>query len=434
MKIQLNILRQHPLAAMVLLALTAMQETRAQSPDTIRLSDCHRWAIENHPLQVQKDLYRQSMDLKQKNQTANWYPSLDLNGKYTWQNEVVEIPFSGMMTGLDEFAMPHYNYKLTLDVQQTLYDGGLSRYGKEKEEAAFEVNRQKVEVSLNHLKDKVNQSYFYLLILQQQERIIRLKLDELKARSAVLESLVRNETILPSELSIMKAESLKVEQQLREISIRRNSALAVLRDLTQMDIPEGAFLVLPDTEIEPGREVVLPEHILFDLQIRNLDAGIRLTGRKRYPRAFVFGQFGYGNPALDFFRDEFRGYYILGGGLQWKIWDWSRTSREKQLLAVQQDIVRSEQEAFDRNLEILLEGYSADIARFEEAIRSDKEILELRRQITSTAASQLDNGTITSTDYITELNAETLARIQLEMHRIQLEQARTSYLTSKGMI
>ncbi len=417
-------------AALLILAITA----HAQVPDTISLFECHRSAMQTHPLYQQKDLYMQSRDLKMKNHSVNWLPSLDLNGRYTWQNEVVQIPFSEFIPGFETPAMPHYNYKLTLDVQQTLYDGGLTRKGKELEETLYEVNRQKVEVSLNQIKEQVNNTYFYILLLQQQEKTMRLKQDELQARLSSMESRLRNETILQSDLNVLKAESLKVEQQLAEISISRESALSILKDLTLLEISDRTTLALPTSELEDATEPLVPEHILYELQIRNLDASMRLAERQRYPKAFVFGQLGYGNPALNFFRDEFRGYYIVGAGLQWKIWDWSRTSREKQVLAVQQEIIRSQKEAFDKNLNLRLEELMANIIKYEEAVGRDEEILLLREEITKATISKLENGLITPSDYITELNAEIQARIQLDMHRIQLEQARITYLTSKGII
>jgi outer membrane protein TolC len=137
----------------------------AQPADTLQLYECHRSAIENHPYFKQKELYSQSKELRTKNHTANWYPSLDLNGKYTWQNEVVELPFPVEIPGFETPLMPHYNYKLSLDIQQTIYDGGITKSSKKVEESTLLVNQQQVEVSLNQLKGQVNQLFFYILAL-----------------------------------------------------------------------------------------------------------------------------------------------------------------------------------------------------------------------------------------------------------------------------
>ncbi len=406
----------------------------AQPADTLELDECHRSAIENHPYFKQKGLYSQSKELRVQNHTTNWYPSLDLNGKYTWQNEVVELPFNDMIPGFKAPFMPHYNYKLSLDIKQTLYDGGITKSSKRVEESTMLVNQQQVEVNLNQLKEQVNQMFFFILALQQQEKSMLLKLGELEERLSIIESGVRNEIFLAADLDIMQAEILKVNQQLAEIKITKSSVFRMLGDLTSMDIKENAVLELPFSDIEPAIEVPRPEQVLFDLQILNLDANMELVSKQRHPRAYVFGTFAYGNPGLNFFRDEFRGFYVVGAGLQWNVWDWSKTSRSKQDITVQQEIIKSQKAAFDKNITIQLDEKLAEISKYEEAVRRDEEIVDLRAKISKSAASQLENGVITTTDYITELNAETEARIRLETHRIQLVQAQINYLTTKGTI
>lgn len=406
----------------------------AQPVDTIHLNECHRSAIENHPYFKQKELYTRSKELRNKNHTANWYPSLDLNGKYTWQNEVVELPLPVEIPGFETPLMPHYNYKLSLDIQQTIYDGGITKSSKKVEESKHLVNQQQVEVSLNQLKEQVNQLFFYILALQQQEKSIQLKLDELEEKNTVIESGVSNEIFLSADLDIMQAEILKVQQMLSEIDITKSSVFQMLGDLTAMDIREGATLVLPPSDVAVTVEIPRPEQVLYDLQILNLDASMDLVSKRRHPKAYVFGSFAYGNPGLNFFRDELRGFYVLGAGLQWNIWDWSKTSRSKQDITIQQNIIRSQKAAFDKNLNIQLAEKLAEISKYEEAVRRDEEIVLLRAKISRSAASQLENGVITTSDYITELNAETEARIRLETHRIQLVQARVNYLTTKGII
>jgi outer membrane protein TolC len=407
----------------------------AQPADTLDLFECHRSAIENHPWFKQKELYSQSKELRTRNHTTNWYPSLEVNGKYTWQNEVVELPFPrDIIPGFETPLMPHYNYKFSLDIQQTLYDGGITKSSKKVEASKLLVNLQQVEVSLSQLKEQVNRLFFYILTLQQQEKSIQLKLDELEERSAIIQSGVRNEIFLEADLDIMQAEILKANQLLAEISITKSSVFQMLGNLTTINIPENTVLELPHAAIGPAVEVPRPEQVLYDLQILNLEASMDLVSKQRHPKAYVFGSFSYGNPGLNFFRDEFRGFYVVGAGLKWNIWDWSNTSRSKQDITIQQEIIRFQKAAFDKNLDIQLAEKLAEITKYEEAVRRDKKIVVLRSKISRSAASQLENGMITTTDYITELNAETEARIRLETHRIQLVQAQINYLTTKGII
>ncbi len=59
-------------------------------------------------------------------------------------------------------------------------------------------------------------------------------------------------------------------------------------------------------------------------------------------------------------------------------------------------------------------------------------MLQLREEISDHAATKLSNGTITATEYITELNKESLARINLATHEILLKQSICNYLTIQG--
>lgn len=120
--------------------------------------------------------------------------------------------------------------------------------------------------------------------------------------------------------------------------------------------------------------------------------------------------------------------------MHWTLWDWSRSGREEEAIIVQQEIIRSRKDAFDQGLSIQNEKYLSEIRKFEEAAQRDREIVTLREKIRLAAASQYENGVITASDYIRELNAETEARIILELHMIQLIQTKISYLTTQGII
>ncbi|MGZ5245221.1 MAG: TolC family protein, partial [Bacteroidia bacterium] len=60
------------------------------------------------------------------------------------------------------------------------------------------------------------------------------------------------------------------------------------------------------------------------------------------------------------------------------------------------------------------------------------EIISLRKKITSAAESQLNNGTITYSDFMTERNAQLQAELSLQMHQIQLLMNKINYQTTLG--
>jgi len=403
-----------------------------QLGDTLTLFECHEKVIQADPQHRQLALLQTQNDLKTKNIAVNWLPSLDVNGSYTYQSEVVELADVIPIPGFDAPLMPHYNYKLTLDIKQNVYDGGLTKSRKELERTSFETSRQKVEVELNMLKERVNHIFFYLLILQQQEWTVHIMLNELMEKRRVVESGVEHGVLMESDLNVMDAEILKVDQQLSEITISWRTAVEMLEKLINEEIKVETIFEVPDVVFQLEDENQRPEYQLFDLQMMSLDASKGLAKTQRKPKMYVFGTVGMGNPALNFFNDELRGYYIVGAGLHWNIWDWSKTSREREVLTIQQDILQTRKESFDKNLKIQLDEQVSSIRKLEESIEKDEQIVVLREKISASSTSQLKNGVITSSDYITYLNAETISMIRLETHKIQLIQSRINYMTIKG--
>ena len=152
------------------------------------------------------------------------------------------------------------------------------------------------------------------------------------------------------------------------------------------------------------------------------------------PTVFAFSQLGYGKPGLNMINDEFDSYYVVGVGLKWNFWDWNNTKRKKKIVSFNKDLITTQENTFNKQLNVALKNEKAKIEIYEKAIESDKEIIKLREEVTESARSKLDNGVITSTDYITELTAETQAKLKYETHKIQLVQSKVNYLYIKGAI
>ncbi len=408
----------------------------AGGQDTLTLLKCHEMAVISNPASREKALLETSRQLSLDKLTSNWYPALDVNGQFSWQSEVLDMGSIIQLPNLDIPSMPHDLYKLTLDLQQTLYDGGLTSASKDLELSKYETSRQQVEVELNKLKDRVNNLYFMILLLQQQEQLLNIKSEELEEKREMVASGVRNGILLSCNLDVMDAELLKLEQQMKEIGISIFTGKNILARLTGAAINDNTVLELPDINYESAQlGFKRPEYQLFDLQISSLDASKKLSSSMRRPKVYAFGQLGYGKPpGSNYFSDEFGSFYMVGAGLKWKIWDWNKSNREQQLLSVQQDVITTRKEAFSLNIMMNMEEDLGQVTKYREMVGLDRQIVDLRKQVRETAASQLENGVITSSDYLAELNAETEARITLAMHELQLIQAQIDYLTTRGDI
>ncbi len=239
--------------------------------------------------------------------------------------------------------------------------------------------------------------------------------------------------LLSSNSDILQAEIINLEQSIIEIEIGLSTSKNIMNEYTGLDLNETALLSLPETQINTSIfENNRPEYALMTLQQNQLSALKDITGRKTMPRIYAFGQLGYGRPGYDMLKNEFDDFYMVGARLNWNIWDWNQSKKEREVLDIQSQIINTQKETFDKNLKIDLQNKLADIRKIEEIIKRDKEIIILRERISKSSSSQLDNGVITSTEYLTEINAEASAKLKLTTHKIQLEKAKIDYSASLG--
>jgi outer membrane protein TolC len=248
-----------------------------------------------------------------------------------------------------------------------------------------------------------------------------------------MQSAVNNGVIIKSDVDVLTSEKINIEQQLAENEIRKSSLIKILSDLTGNKIEASTELILPSISGELSNELSRPELQLFDLRKEQLAAGMKVIESKRLPKAIGFATLGYGNPpGSNFFKNEFAPYYVLGASIKWNIFDWNKAKNEKQIISFQQGILDNRKNDLTDNLKRLLEAKNSEIESLKALIDRDSELITLRKKITASAESQYQNGIITATEYLNELNTERQAVINYEIHKINLSMARIEYLNISG--
>ena len=393
------------------------------------LDDCYRLARENYPRLGDPKRQQEISDLRIQNIGMAWNPQVNLNGQATYQSEVtkVSVPIPNVT-----IPSPYKDqYKVYLDVKQTIYDGGMSAASSSVEKSGLAADLQNLDVELYALHDKVNQLYFTILLLKENEEVLKLKQSILKERITIAESGLRNGTIILRDLELLKAESLLTLQQIGEIHSERLSGLGTLGLLTKQVLNDQTTLAEP-VVVRKGDQISRPELKYFDLLGTRMDQNSVLLQKARNPRVFGFGQAGYGRPGLNMLKNTFDPYYLVGLGLSWNVLDWKQTGRSRKILEVQKEMIGSQRAAFDQNLSVSLLRANEAIAKAEQLLKLDEELVLLREDIAKHSASQLENGTINSADYITDLNAATQAVINKKSHKVQFYQAVVNYNTLAG--
>lgn len=418
---------------LVVLFLVLSHGVFAQSNVSLDIFQCFEAAEKYYPKAGEKQLIEKETHLKLENIQAEWYPQIDLNAQATYQSDVVEIDVGNSLPFPVDIPTPSQDqYKATLDVNQKIYDGGVIKSSKNLEEISGKTRNQSVDVTIHQVKQQVSQVFFGILLLQKQQDIIDNTIQKLKEKKKTIRASVERGVLLSSDLKSIQAELLKLEQTRDELTRKIKANTQILNELTGLKLNSTQTLALPDIELTDSLKLNRPEHELFQLQKEQIEMNKSLVKSQKHPKVFAFGQVGYGRPGLNMLENEFDSFYMMGVKFKWNIWDWKQNSRKRQILDVQKKTVDVEQQTFNKKLTVNLETILADIENYRKAIDRDERIISLRKEVAQSAKSKLENGTITSSEYISELNQLKNARIQHEKHRVELQKAKVNYLLTAG--
>ncbi|WP_319501247.1 TolC family protein [uncultured Draconibacterium sp.] len=411
----------------LILLLFPVQLVVAQN--NVQLDSCYVWARQNYPNLKQSELWKEINALSIQNHETNYLPQVTLNGRISYQSAVTEVPVS--MPGITIPTVAKDRYNAYAELQQTIWDGGLTKTNKTLETAVLKSNLSQLEVELYKLNEQVAQAFFTALVVDQQKEVILAQLKTIDEQLNRVESGIRNGVTEPSAAMVLKAERINLQQNIVELDAAKSASRQMLELLTGKQFDENGTFTY-QTNFSFHSELLRPELQLLGNQREQLVVQSDLLTKTRNPKLFGFGQLGYGKPGLNMLLDEFKGYYLFGVGVSWNAFDWKQTSRQRQVLQLQQEMLQSQEATFIQNLNLLLIQQKEQIGKLEQLISNDENLVDLRAGITKAAASKLENETITTSDYVQELQAETVAKLKQEVHKIQLNEAREKYVLIKG--
>jgi outer membrane protein TolC len=427
------------LSFLATIALTLVTQS-AEAQDTLGIERLQEAALRNDPRVAQRALLRQATDLRLEVIAADRLPRIALNGQATHQSDVTRPTFNVPNIAVPDF--PKERWQTTLDVEQRVYDGGDVAQRRALEEARNAESQSALDVSLYELRSDVNAAFFSAFLFEKRAAEYQALVTDLDARLAAVRARVEAGTALGRDAAEIEAERVRAELQRDEARASRRASLAVLSDLIGHPIDTRAVLVLPSGEPElthpadPDTIAALRRRPEFDQLRRSrelLDREIAYTSVGNRPRVFAFGQAGVGLPGLDQFRTSSDAFYQVGLKVEWRPWTWRSGQRTAAAYRLQQDIVTTEERALGRKLARAVVTDLEDIGRLTAALADDERIVTLRVEAERQARAQYDEGAITTPDYVETRTDVLEARLTLERHRVELAQARSSYLTTLGI-
>ncbi|MBT8386481.1 MAG: TolC family protein [Ignavibacteria bacterium] len=397
----------------------------------LTLEDCYEKAMIYYPLIKQKDYIEKTKDYSVSNVWNGYFPQITINGQATYQSDVTQVP--EILPGIIIQRLSKDQYRVVADVTQTIYDGGIMSSQAGIQESVSEIDNQKIEIELLNLKQRVNQIYLGVLLIDAQLNQIELVKNDLSESISKLDAAYLNGTATKSDVDVLKAELLNAEQRKIELQSSRISYLNMLGLLINEKLNESTLLSTPSQiNFLPEVEIIRPELKLYSAQKNLIENQDGLTVSRIIPKASLFFQGGYGKPGLNFFVNEFVWFYTTGIQFSWSLSNFYSYGNEGEINQLNLQSIDAQTETFLLNTKITTNQQLQEIDKLNKMIEVDKGIIELRTSVKLAAQSKLENGVITPSDYIRELNAEDAAKENLEIHKIQLLLAQYNYKITTG--
>ena len=397
--------------------------------EKITLAQCYEWARANYPQIRQYGLIGQTEQYNLSNAVKGWLPQVTVNAKATYQSDVTRLPFdadklSAVMPGLEIPTLSKDQYQVVAELNQNIWDGGTIHTSRQLTKAQAEADRKQLESDLYTLNDRVNQLYQEELIRQNVllQKELQINIDRITAMMA-------NGVANLSDRESMEVELLNARQKEIELKASRVAFGRMLSTMIGKTYDPNRILEVPNVPGNPlSGEINRPElkaldakSYLLELQNKQITSGLM-------PRIGAFVQGGYGRPGLNMLEDSFDPFYIAGVRLSWNMGKLYTLKNDRRKVATTLQQVEVQRETFLFNTSLQLMQQNTEIQKISDLMKADDEIIRLRTSIKKAAEVKLENGVISVTDLIREINAEDMAKQTAAVHRIQHLNAVYNYM------
>lgn len=393
------------------------------------LEACQQLACDHYPEIRQYDLIRQSEQYDLSNAARSWLPQVSFSAQATWQNRVPEFPsaLSGMLdqAGVSLRGLDKDQYKVALEVNQTIWDGGQSQADRRVIEATADEHRQATEVDLYAVKGRVNDLYFGILLLEERLGQTDLTIALLQSNLDKVRSLVTNGVAMQTDADAVEAELLSIQQQRVQIEASRESYRRMLELFIGQRLAER--LERPELVEAVSGESARPELAWIDAQQERLAAQELSVKSATRPRFGVFAQGYYGYPGLDYFAGmvstDWTWNALIGVKMSWNFGAYYTKKNRLSNLRVAQQQLDIQRDVFLFNTDLQVAEEQGNISRLRRALADDDRIVALRRSVREAAESKLRNGVIDTNDLLRKITDEASARSARSLREVELLKA-----------
>lgn len=394
------------------------------------LDECRKLALKHYPEIKNYNLIEETKYYNLSNAARGWIPQIVLSGQASYQSATPTYPdaLHSIMTanGIEMVGIRKDQYKIAIDISQKIWDGGQSKANCAFIEAESEEQRKSNDVALYELQTRVENIYFSILLLEEQEKQVNVLIKMLESNLTRMQTYYRNGVAMQTDVDAIEAELLTAKQKLSQTISSKTSYRKILEIFIGQSL-SPSNLEWPDTPNITNHTSARPELALFDAQQKKLESKKMTINASVMPTFSAFAQGYYGYPGMDMFKSMVSSNWTLnamiGVRMSWNIGAFYTLKNNLQKIDIAKKQVDIKRDVFLFNTELQTTQDNGEITRLQKALNDDDRIVELRYNIRRAAESQLENGIIDSTDLLRKITDETTATLNRSMHQIELLQA-----------
>ena len=393
------------------------------------LDSCQIKALKNYPLIQQYGLIEQSKELTLSNANKAYLPQLDI----TLIGGIIEGMPSFAPPGTESSSSTEANLISLVQFNQVIWDGGMTKASKSIIKASSEIEKADMEVNLYQIKDRVNNIYFGVLLINEQIDQLNLLKETLERNQKRVNNAIENGTAFKSDADELKVELINIQQKKAELEYNKQAYIKVLSAMIGEEIKEDEEFVRPilGATVE-ALSVNRPELLKFEQQRALIDAQAKLNKAMLFPKVGLMGFGVFLTPGVEFGTSNLTNVLVAGLSLSWNLGPVYKNGNNKKLSQISLQRIQNQEETFLFNTNIELSQTEMELKKYSKLIEQDRELVELKNSIKEAYIVKYDNGVATMSDMLDRINDENVAKQNMILHEIQYLMKAYQYLNKSG--
>ena len=401
---------------------------------TVTLEECYEAAAKNYPLVRQYELIEKSKDYTLSNASKAYLPQVTFSAKASWQSDVTKFNLDRDKLAQSQFGsfinpnelegmMPTMNkdqYGASIDISQTIWDGGAVKARKDAAASQAEADAKSVDASIYGLRAKINELFFGVILMQSNMDQCDLMISNLETNYKKVESYIENGVAGQADLDAIRIQQLKTKQEALNIRNTKSAYLKMLGLLTGIRFEGDTELVKPEPVAVKNEEIQRPELAMYEAQLKALESQNRQITAGLTPKFGLYVSGGYGRPGLNMLDNSFKPYLTAGVRMTWNIGNFYTRKNDMRILETKKSGIETQRLAFLLNTSIDISGKGSEIKTLREQLEYDDEIIALRKSVLKANEARMAEGTISGSDLVGYMNDERLAEQEKAGHEVRM--------------